>query len=236
MFAFSVTRQAVRVGSGVGDAAAPSDSNSKLALGTTSRQATVVVSSHSSCVKNGATGLGQRNGCVSRAFCQIVTGHNVRPEQFEVGTRKVRRPATLARRRPKKIQPILSEDSMSMTSSDRLVKFPMDPEHPVRLWAEQRNLWRADVPFPRRMTQRGIRHTLLWLPESASLFKGQHMGAGSVVAPVAPIADWQRAYPDHPAPKGLQLIAIDSQGNASVDRPKEVGDWGKGRWQYPAAL
>ena len=106
-------------------------------------------------------------------------------------------------------------------------EIPMDPEHPVRLWAEQRNLWRADVPFPRRMTQRGIRHTLLWLPESASLFKGQHMGAGSVVAPVAPIADWQRAYPDHPAPKGLQLIAIDSQGNASVDRPKEVGGLGK---------
>ena len=106
-------------------------------------------------------------------------------------------------------------------------EIPMDPEHPVRLWAEQRNLWRADVPFPRRMTRRGIRHTLLWLPASAPFFKGQHMGAGSAVAPVAPIADWQQAYPDHPAPKGLQLIAIDSRGNASVDRPKELGGLGK---------
>ena len=32
-------------------------------------------------------------------------------------------------------------------------EIPMDPEHPVRLWAAQRNLWRADVPFPRRMTR-----------------------------------------------------------------------------------
>ena len=106
-------------------------------------------------------------------------------------------------------------------------EIPMDPEHPVRLWAAQRNLWRADVPFPRRVTQRGIRHTLLWLPASAPFFRGHHMGAGSVVAPVAPIADWQRAYPDYPAPKGLQLIAIDSQGNASVDRPERFRGLGK---------
>ena len=106
-------------------------------------------------------------------------------------------------------------------------EIPLDPEHPVRLWAAQRNLWRDDVPFPRRVTQRGIRHTLLWLPASAPFFRGKHLGAGSVVAPVAPIADWQRVYPDHPALKGLQLIAIDSRGNASVDRPKELGGLGK---------
>ena len=90
---------------------------------------------------------------------------------------------------------------------------PPDNSHPARRWFAHRQLWRPELPSPSllRWREAGARHT----------------GAGSIVALLAAPAAWDNAWPDLPAPTAVQLIAIDRNGNAALDKPQEEGGLGK---------
>ena len=90
-------------------------------------------------------------------------------------------------------------------------------DHPARRWCSQRNLWRPEVEFPA---------PLRWLPSSRT-YPGPHVGAGSIVALLAPPEAWTLAWPDLPKPQAVEIIAIDQDGNPSLDRPLDRGGLGK---------
>lgn len=94
------------------------------------------------------------------------------------------------------------------------------PDHPVRNWIRQRNLWRAELPLP---------PSLRWIPADAPVFRRTHSGAGAIAFPLAPIAAWRASYPDTPPPIAVQLVCIDPDGERAdyensqgrrVDKPK----------------
>jgi len=94
------------------------------------------------------------------------------------------------------------------------------PDHPVRAWMRQRNLWRAELPLP---------PSLRWIPADAPVFRGTHSGAGAIAFPLAPIGAWRAGYPDTPPPTAVQLVCIDDGGERAdyensqgrrVDKPK----------------
>ena len=96
---------------------------------------------------------------------------------------------------------------------------PMDQTHPARIWLDHRNLWRPGFPLP---------GSLRWLPAEAHYRgRGNHTGAGSLVALAAPPEAWSAAWPALPEPQAVQLIAIDAQGNPALDRPADAGGLGK---------
>ena len=84
-----------------------------------------------------------------------------------------------------------------------------DSVHPVRRWIARRGLyWHTPVPLP---------SPVRWLP--AGLFHPQHEGAGAIVVPFAPPAEWASAWPRLPAPTGVELVHLDSDGAPALDRP-----------------
>ena len=94
------------------------------------------------------------------------------------------------------------------------------PDHPVRNWTSQRNLWRPELPLP---------PSLRWIPADAPVFRRTHSGAGAIAFPLAPIAAWQASYPGTPPPTAVQLVCIDQDGERAdyensqgrrVDKPK----------------
>lgn len=87
-----------------------------------------------------------------------------------------------------------------------------NPPGPVAAWLAKRNLWRSDAPPP---------PTLRWLKARSAIFWGNHQGAGAIVVPLAPLADWIRHYPQEPPPTAIQLLNIDKHGAASLDRPED---------------
>lgn len=93
----------------------------------------------------------------------------------------------------------------------------LDRDNPARRWFQQRNLWRPDVSCPA---------PLRWLP-AVSTFPGPHVGAGSLVALLAPPKAWESAWPDLPDPWAVEIIAVDAGGRPSLDRPAEQGGLGK---------
>ena len=96
---------------------------------------------------------------------------------------------------------------------------PTDPDHPARRWLAARNLWRPELPPP---------GALRWLPAAAHhQGRGPHTGAGSIIALAAPPAAWAVAWPELPIPQSVQIIAVDAEGNPTLDRPKEAGGLGK---------
>lgn len=86
-------------------------------------------------------------------------------------------------------------------------------DHPARRWFQHRNLWRPEVEAP---------HPLRWLP-AGKTFPGPHLGAGSIVALLAPPSAWITAWPGLPHPMAVEIIAIDDQGFPSKDRPSDLG-------------
>lgn len=90
-------------------------------------------------------------------------------------------------------------------------------DNPARRWFQQRNLWRPDVTCPA---------PLRWLP-AESAFPGPHVGAGSLVALLAPLKAWESAWPGLPRPWSVEIIAVDAAGRPSLDRPAEQGGLGK---------
>ena len=67
---------------------------------------------------------------------------------------------------------------------------------------------------------------LRWLPASRT-FPGPHVGAGSLVALLAPLSAWAAAWPVLPHPRAVEIIAIDLEGRPSLDRAAELGGLGK---------
>lgn len=98
-------------------------------------------------------------------------------------------------------------------------QIPTDPTHPARRWLAARNLWRPELPPP------GV---LRWLPaETHYQGRGQHTGAGSLVALAAPPLAWSVAWPALPPLQAVQLIAVDALGTPALDRPEDSGGLGK---------
>jgi hypothetical protein len=94
-----------------------------------------------------------------------------------------------------------------------------ETDHPAWHWLNARNLWRPEFPLP---------SCLRWLPASAHWSgRGQHTGAGSIVALVAPPWAWAEAWPGLPEPQAVELIAIKSNGTPALDRPANSGGLGK---------
>ena len=95
---------------------------------------------------------------------------------------------------------------------------PRDPKHPARRWLAARHLWRTDVDLP---------PWLRWLPAAA--IHPDHLGAGAILVPVAPLAAWAAAAPEWPrqAWTGVQLVHMDRDGAPALDRPEATGGLGK---------
>ena len=97
------------------------------------------------------------------------------------------------------------------------IAIPNDAGHPARRWFDNRNLWRPEVETP---------SPLRWLPASRTR-PGPHVGAGSLVALLANPAAWVEAWPRLPNPQVVEIIAVDRDGNPSLDRPQQDGGLGK---------
>ena len=94
-----------------------------------------------------------------------------------------------------------------------------ETDHPAWHWLNTRNLWRPEFPLP---------SSLRWLPASAHWSgRGQHTGAGSIVALVAQPWAWADAWPGLPEPQAVELIAVKSDGRPALDRPANSGGLGK---------
>lgn len=87
-----------------------------------------------------------------------------------------------------------------------------NPPTPVAAWLAERNLWREDAPPP---------PTLRWLSKTSAIFWKNHQGAGAIIVPLAPLADWIRHYPNEPPPTAVQLLNINEDGSKALDRPKD---------------
>ena len=78
---------------------------------------------------------------------------------------------------------------------------PMSRIHPVRQWLARRNLWCPELPVP---------DSLRWLPATSE--RRRHCGSGSIVALAAEPMDWTISWPELPAPRGVQLSGVASDG------------------------
>ena len=78
---------------------------------------------------------------------------------------------------------------------------PMSRIHPVRQWLARRNLWCPELPVP---------DSLRWLPAVSE--RRRHCGSGSIVALAAEPMDWTISWPELPAPRGVQLTGVASDG------------------------
>ena len=90
---------------------------------------------------------------------------------------------------------------------------PRDESHPARRWFANRLLWRPEMPTP---------PLLRWQAADS-----RHTGAGSILALLAPPTAWCEAWPGLPEPTAIQLIAVDDNGNPTLDKPSEEGGLGK---------
>ena len=90
---------------------------------------------------------------------------------------------------------------------------PRDETHPVRRWFENRHLWRPELPTPPMLRWRAV--------------DGQHTGASSIIVLLSGPMAWTDHWPSLPEPMAVQMIAIDDDGNAALDRPVEMGGLGK---------
>ena len=110
---------------------------------------------------------------------------------------------------------------MARTLWDASVPIPADPDHPARRWAAGRHLVRPEFPFP---------DAVRWVPATATAFRAQHQGAGSLVAMLAPPQAWVEAWPALPTPMAVSLVNIDEAGSPAMDRPAEYRGLAKRSW------
>ena len=92
---------------------------------------------------------------------------------------------------------------------DAAVPIPYDVRHPARRWMAARHLWRGDVTIPP-----GVR----WLR-----FRDRPDGGGGIVAALAPVSEWEAAWPDAPEPRAVHTVFVDGTGQPALDRPKVRG-------------
>ena len=87
-----------------------------------------------------------------------------------------------------------------------------DTAHPARRWMAARNLYWPMLPVPA-----GVR----WVEKSH--VGPRHEGAGAVAVLFAPPGDWIDSWPSPPPPAAVELIHVDSEGRAVLDRPGQDG-------------
>ena len=90
---------------------------------------------------------------------------------------------------------------------------PHEEAHPVRRWFDNRHLWRPELPTPPMLRWRAA--------------DSRHTGAGSIVVLLAEPMAWTDQWSSLPEPIAVQIIAIDDDGNAALDKPAEMGGLGK---------
>ena len=170
-------------------------------------------------------------GCDRRTIIDAleqVTGLTIWQAWAPTGTTQGRfsRPAGVLApelRKPRQ-QRLLTEDTERVQLAQNLWQTAVsigakDADHPAWQWLNARHLWRPEFPLP---------SCLRWLPASAHWTgRGQHTGAGSIVALVAPPWAWSEAWPGLPEPQAVELIAIKSDGRPALDRPANTGGLGK---------
>jgi hypothetical protein len=113
--------------------------------------------------------------------------------------------------------------SVKKTSTDRSAvarsiwasgtAIPREEAHPARRWFDNRHLWRPELPTPPMLRWRAA--------------DSRHTGAGSIVVLLAAPMAWTNHWPSLPEPMAVQMIAIDDDGNAALDKPAEMGGLGK---------
>ena len=96
---------------------------------------------------------------------------------------------------------------------DAAKPIPDDVDHAARRWMNRRNLWRMELPPP---------SALRWLPAQAPVWRGQHTGAGALVALMATPSAWAAAWPGLPAAQAVQLVNVNAEGAPALDRPADV--------------
>ena len=166
--------------------------------------------------KDWESGQGGR-GAVSLAEYLLGTNRTGALDWLRQGGYLLDRPGTPVFHRPKAKQtktPIpkdRSDHARSIWASG--TEIPRNEALPARRWLANRHLWRSELPTPPLLRWRTAdRH---------------HNGAGSIVALMAAPAAWINAWPSRPEPAAVQLIAVDSAGDAALDRPSEMGGLGK---------
>ena len=87
-----------------------------------------------------------------------------------------------------------------------------DTAHPARRWMAARNLYWPRIPVPT-----GVR----WVEKSH--LGPRHEGAGAVAVLFAPPGEWIDSWPSRPPPAAVELIHVDSEGRAILDRPVKDG-------------
>ena len=89
---------------------------------------------------------------------------------------------------------------------------PITQEHPARRWMAARNLYQPGLPAP---------GALRWL-DAAGRWP-QHEGAGAVVCLYASPERWAAAWLKLPPCEAVELLNVDADGNAALDRPEAEG-------------
>ena len=87
-----------------------------------------------------------------------------------------------------------------------------DTAHPARRWMAARNLYWPTLPVPAAVR---------WVDR---IHLGpRHEGAGAVAVLFAPPGDWIDSWPSPPLPAAVELIHVDVEGRAVLDRPGRDG-------------
>ena len=89
---------------------------------------------------------------------------------------------------------------------------PLDSVHPARRWMAARNLYWPRLPVP---------EAFHWLDRSN--LGPRHAGVGAIAVLFAPPAAWMTSWPKLPSPTAVELIHVDSEGRAALDRSRDGG-------------
>lgn len=141
----------------------------------------------------------------------------LRDNRGGLGGRNGRRHPQSSSRKIQKEYPAAPMTDRDATSTIRwlqaqAVAIEDSPDHPLRAWMRQRNLWRPELPLP---------PSIQWIPAESSVFRGTHSGAGAIALPLATIAAWRASYPEAPEPNAVQLICINTYGERADYRNKQ---------------
>ena len=127
------------------------------------------------------------------------------------------RPPAPAPRKPT-ATPVIEQTPIDRSAIARSIwasgtAIPREEAHPARRWFDNRHLWRPELPTPPLLRWRAA--------------DSRHTGAGSIVVLLTAPMAWTNHWPSLPEPMAVQMIAIDDDGNAALDKPAEMGGLGK---------
>ena len=152
-------------------------------------------------------------GCSYRdiaATIERATGVRLRPQgRSHPYPQRPTRPPT-----PPRPQPEAQTDTREWARQSWATARPVpkdNPEHPVRMWLSQRNLWPPEAPLPDFLKWRPTPPR--WMPDAA----------GCLVVLAAPPQAWIDSWPRTPAPQAVQRIAIGPSGENRSGNKKSLG-------------